>query len=292
MYKGVYTALITPFNGSGEVDKEILGNLVDMQIASGVDGLVPMGTTGESPTLNHSETLKVLEVVVRKAGGRVPVIAGTGCNDTAKAVALTREARSIGVDASLQVSPYYNRPTQEGLYRHFSTIAESVDLPMILYNIPGRSGVLIEISTLMRLAAIETIRGIKDATGNIPMIMEEINVLEGRIDILSGDDNLTFTIMALGGSGVVSVLSNLFPKAVKHLADLVLDGNLAEARSLHYELLPLFRMVFIETNPVPIKAAMAFRGLVEEIYRLPLCAPSEEHRKQIHGIVRNYLHTR
>ncbi|MBN2050507.1 MAG: 4-hydroxy-tetrahydrodipicolinate synthase, partial [Spirochaetales bacterium] len=220
MYRGVYTALVTPFTRKGEVDEKALTNLVENQIASGVDGLVPIGTTGESPTLSHREVIGIVELVLKQTAGRIPVIVGTGSNDTKKAIELTREAESLGAQGSLQVTPYYNKPTQEGLYRHFSSIAEATSLPIILYNIPGRSGVPIALDTLKRLVSQAGIKAVKEASGDISGIMSSIAALGDKLDFLSGDDNLTLPIMALGGTGVISVLSNLFPKEVKKMVDL------------------------------------------------------------------------
>lgn len=288
MYRGVYTALVTPFTRKGEVDEKALTNLVENQIASGVDGLVPIGTTGESPTLSHREVIGIVELVLKQTAGRIPVIVGTGSNDTKKAIELTREAESLGAQGSLQVTPYYNKPTQEGLYRHFSSIAEATSLPIILYNIPGRSGVPIALDTLKRLVSQAGIKAVKEASGDISGIMSSIAALGDKLDFLSGDDNLTLPIMALGGTGVISVLSNLFPKEVKKMVDLASAGNMEEARSMHYRLLPLFRMVFVETNPIPIKAAMAMQGLLEESYRLPLGPPGESARRSIEDTLKAY----
>lgn len=287
MFSGTYTALITPFKGDESVDEDALRKLVDAQIDGGVDGLVPMGTTGESPTVSHEENLRVIEIVVDQAKGRVPVIAGTGSNSTAEAIQMTSRAEELGANASLQVAPYYNKPNQEGFYRHFTAIGDAVDLPMVVYNIPGRTGKNIETDTLMRLAEHPNIVAVKEASGSIPQMMEVAARKPKDFDLLSGDDNLAFPLVALGGGGVVSVASNAAPGLVSKMIKLALDGKLEKARSEHYRLMPLFKMVFFDTNPIPIKYAMSLLGYCEEVYRLPLCELEEQTKEKVKAVLTN-----
>ncbi len=272
--KGLYTAITTPFK-NGKVDYETLARLVEMQIRNGADGIAPVGTTGESPTLSYEEHSKVISEVVRIAAGRCKVMAGSGANSTEEALSLTKQAKADGADFSLQVTPYYNKPSQEGLYRHFSTIADSCDIPIVLYNIPGRSGVAIAAETIARLAKNSNVIGVKEAGGSVDRISEILSLCD--IDILSGDDSLTLPMMAAGAKGVVSVASNIIPKEMKELVDLCDKGDYAAARSLQKKLYRFFKAMTIETNPIPVKAAMSMRGLLELEYRLPLCPPSDEH---------------
>ncbi len=281
MFHGVYTALITPFAEDGTVDEAALRRLVSAQIEAGISGLVPMGTTGESPTVTHQENMRVIEIVIDEAGGRVPVIAGTGSNSTAEAVDMTRQARNLGASASLQVSPYYNKPSQEGLYRHFTTIADEVDLPVVVYNIPGRTGKNIETETLLRMSSHPNIVAVKEASGSIKQMMDVLEVVPESFDVLSGDDNMAFPLTALGGKGVVSVVSNLIPGKMVQLIEQTLSGEISHARKLHFELLPLFRGVFLDTNPIPIKYMMHRAGYCRETYRLPMVPLSEAHKDQI-----------
>ena len=277
-FKGVYTALVTPFVNGG-VDWKALRELVEMQVKGRVAGIVPVGTTGESPTLSCEEHLKVIEAVVEAAAGRCTIIAGTGANSTEEAVHLTREAKAVGADATLQVTPYYNKPTQEGLYRHFSTVADKVGLPVVLYNVPGRSGVPIAETTVARLAKNPVIAAVKEAAGSV----DRVSMIRELCDItvLSGDDSLALPMMAVGASGVISVSSNLIPAEMTELVEAAAAGNFARALELHRKYYCLFRDQFIETNPIPIKAAMAMAGLIREEYRLPLCALSAEHREKL-----------
>lgn len=268
MFEGSMVALVTPLR-DGAVDFAAIERLVDWHVDQGTEALVPVGTTGESPTVNVEEHERIIETVVRRAAGRIPVIAGTGGNATAEAIELTAFARKVGADASLQVCPYYNKPTQEGLYRHFATIAEAVDLPMILYNIPGRTGVLMNPATVARLAGLPQVVGIKEATGS----MDQTSEILSRCDlvVLSGDDSLTLPLMALGARGVISVVANVVPKDVRRLTDAMRAGRLAEAQAAHRKLFPLCRAMFVETNPIPVKTAMAWMGLLEsDAKRLPL----------------------
>jgi 4-hydroxy-tetrahydrodipicolinate synthase len=286
MFQGVYTALITPFAEDGSVDEAALRRLVSAQIEAGISGLVPMGTTGESPTVTHQENMRVIEIVIDEAAGRVPVIAGTGSNSTAEAVDMTRQARDLGASASLQVSPYYNKPSQEGLYRHFTTIADEVDLPVVVYNIPGRTGKNIETETLLRMSSHPNIVAVKEASGSIKQMMDVLEVVPDSFDVLSGDDNMAFPLTALGGKGVVSVASNLIPGRMVQLISQALAGEIAHARKTHFELLPIFRGVFLDTNPIPIKYMMHRAGYCRETYRLPMVPLSDENKAQIDSVMK------
>ncbi|MCG8478077.1 MAG: 4-hydroxy-tetrahydrodipicolinate synthase [Spirochaetales bacterium] len=289
MFQGVYTALITPFRRDETIDEEALRRLVQAQIEAGVAGLVPMGTTGESPTVTHEENLRVVEIVIDEAAGKIPVIAGTGSNSTAEAVDMTRKAKALGASASLQVAPYYNKPSQEGLYRHYMTIAETVDVPMVVYNIPGRTGRNIETATLGRLAEHPNIVAVKEASGSIPQMMEVLTDLPESFDVLSGDDNLAFSLTALGGRGVISVASNLVPAKMVSVVDGVLKGELARARAAHFDLLPLFRAILsVDTNPVPIKYMLHRAGYCEEVYRLPMAPLSDENKAVVDALLSRY----
>ena len=269
MFSGAFTALITPFR-NGEVDVEALEGLVEFQIKGGVSGLVPCGTTAETPALSEKEDRLVIETVVRVAAGRVAVIAGTGSNSTDMAIKYTRMAEEAGADGSLQVTPYYNKPTQEGLYRHFAAIAENTNLPLVLYNIPGRTSVTMSAETTARLAEVPNIVGTKEATHSMDMTSDIRRLCGEEFCILSGDDSLTLPIMALGGNGVISVTSNVAPAAVSGMVGALLGGDFERGRELHYELLPLFRALFVETNPIPVKAAASLLGLCSDEMRLPM----------------------
>ena len=288
MLKGAMTALVTPMQG-GEVDYDRLRANVAFQIENGIDGLVPVGTTGESPTLSHDEHDKVIDAVVEAAGGKVPVIAGTGSNATSEAVRLTKHAKRVGADASLQVNPYYNKPTQEGMYRHFMTVADAADMPMVLYNIPGRCGVALTASTVARLAQHPNIIAVKEATGSLDMASEIAQLCDPeKFTILSGDDTLTLPLISVGGKGVISVLSNLLPARVKALADTALNGEMAEACKLHLDLFPIFKAMFLETNPIPIKTAMRLCGMDSGELRLPMCEMSEDNGAALEAILRQH----
>jgi 4-hydroxy-tetrahydrodipicolinate synthase len=286
MFEGVYTALITPFTEEGSVDTDALRELVANQIDAGVAGLVPMGTTGESPTVTHAENIEVVRLVVDEAGGRVPVIAGTGSNSTQEAIDMTKLAKDIGADASLQVTPYYNKPSQEGLYRHFTAIADAADLPIVVYNIQGRTGRNVENETMLRLAEHPRIVAVKEASGDLNQIMDLVAAKPDDFVVLSGDDNLALPITLLGGRGVVSVASNLIPERMAEMIRLARDGNVKKSVALHYELLPLFRALFFDTNPIPVKYAMSLLGRATETYRLPLCAPSDSVKERIRGVLK------
>jgi len=286
MYEGVFTALVTPFTQEGKVDEQALRRLIDFQIEEGIDGLVPVGTTGESPTLGAEETEAVIRITVEQARGRVPVIAGAGSNSTDKAIHLAAAAKKLGADATLQVAPYYNKPTAEGFLRHFTAIADAVDLPMMIYNIPGRTGKNIDNSTMLKLAGHRRIVAVKEASGDISQMMNLIAQKPASFAVLSGDDNLAFPLIALGGKGVISVASNLAPGRMKEFVSAALKGQWDKARELHYRLLPLFKAIFLETNPIPIKAALAMKGMMQEVYRLPMCRMGEENRKALAGALR------
>lgn len=284
-FRGCFVALVTPFRSDGRVDYERLDALVDFQLGAGTDGIVPCGTTGESATLHPEEQREIIRRVVERVQGRVPVIAGAGTNSTEEAIALARAAEQAGADAILSVTPYYNRPTQEGVYRHFRAIAESVRLPVILYTVPSRTGCHLEVGTILRLAEIPNIIGIKEASGNLEQIMELLRVRPQGFLVLSGDDAWTLPILALGGDGVISVVANEAPAEMRALVAAALAGDFARARALHYRLLPLMRGNFLETNPIPVKAALAMMGLIEENYRLPLVPPRAETRERLRAIL-------
>ena len=279
MYKGVYTALITPFNKDGSVDTGALKDLVEFQIAEGISGLVPVGTTGESPTVSHEENVKVVQIVVEQAKKRVPIIAGTGSNCTEEAINMTKRAKDIGADATLQVAPYYNKPSSEGFYRHFTAIADTAGLPVIVYNIPSRTGKNIDNDTMLRLAAHPKIVAVKEASGDLAQVMDLIRRKPKDFDVLSGDDNLGLPLIALGGNGIISVASNAIPKQMESLVKLCLENRYDEARELHYKLLPFFKALFVETNPIPVKYAMSLLGKCIEVYRLPMC-PMDDAKKE------------
>ena len=289
MFSGAFTALITPFK-NGEVDVEALEGLVEFQIRQGIDGLVPCGTTGETPALSESEDRLVVETVVRVAEGRVPVVAGTGSNSTDMAIKYTKMAEKAGADGSLQVAPYYNKPTQEGLFRHFAAIAENTSLPLILYNIPGRTSVTISPETMARLAEIPNIVGVKDSTLSMNMISDVKHLCGEDFDVLSGDDPMTLPLMSLGGTGVISVASNVAPAAVSEMVGALNSGDFERGRELHYELLPLFRALFVETNPIPVKAAASLLGLCSDEMRLPLVPMSGENLRRLQKVVEGTPH--
>jgi len=277
-FRGVYTALVTPFS-KGAVDYVRLEKLVESQIAGGVDGIIPVGTTGESPTLSVEEHLKVIEVVIKKAAKRCVIVAGTGANSTSEAIELTMAAKALGADATLQVTPYYNKPTQEGIYRHFSAVADTAGLPVFLYNVPGRSGVAIAPETVARLSKNANIVALKEAGGSVDRVSQVRDACD--ITIFSGDDSLTLPMMSVGAVGIVSVASNIIPKELKQMVDAAAAGKLEQARQLHQKYYPLFRDLFIEANPIPVKTAMAMMGLLEEEFRLPLCPISDANRVKL-----------
>ncbi len=275
MLSGTYTAIVTPFQPGGAVDFEAFRMLLERQLEGNVDGIVPAGTTGESPTLDYEEHIKVIETTVEKCKGRAKVIAGTGSNSTREAVSLTEHAKKAGVDATLQVTPYYNKPSQEGLYRHFSEVAD-VGLPVVLYNVPGRTGREIAIDTIARLAEHPNIVAVKEAGGSVDRVSATVNTCD--LDVLSGDDSLTLPMMAVGGKGVISVASNICPGAMSEMTHAALEGKWDKARELHAKYYTLFCQMFLESNPIPVKAALALKGLIEEAYRLPLCEMADDKK--------------
>lgn len=286
MFTGAMVALVTPFQ-DGQVDFETLDELVEFQLDHSIDGIVPVGTTGESPTLSHEEHKQVIERVISSSGGQVPVIAGAGSNSTAEAIELTAYAKKMGADATLQVTPYYNKPTQEGFYQHFKAIAEEVDLPVILYNIPGRCGAGMTPETIARLAEVENIVAIKEATGSLDQASEIATRCD--ITIISGDDSLTLPLASVGGKGVISVVANIVPADVKAMTDLILEGDLVSARQWHNKLFALCKsMLTLATNPIPIKAAMAMLKMTPEELRLPMTPLEESKRAVLEETLRDY----
>ncbi len=283
--KGLFTAIVTPFDRKGNLDEEGMKRNIDFQIENGVNGIVPVGTTGESATLSEEEHKRIVEISIGHVNGRCLVIAGTGSNNTAEAIEYTKHARDSGADAALLITPYYNKPTQEGIYQHYKKIAETVDIPMILYTVPGRTMVNIEPQTMERLSKIQNIMGIKDASGSLDQVTREIQLCGNNFTVLSGDDSLNFPIISLGGKGAISVVSNITPKLLRESVWAALDGNLKKARELHYKLYPLFKVMFIETNPAPLKAAMEMMGLAAGEPRLPLVPVSNESREKIRKVL-------
>ena len=285
MFTGTGTALVTPFCRDGSLDEPTLRALVKRQIDAGINFLVPCGTTGESPTLTHQEHLRVVEIAVELAKGKVPVLAGAGGYNTAEVITLARELADLGANGILSVTPYYNKPTQEGLYQHFKAIAEAVSLPIILYSVQGRTGVNIEPATVGRLSQIANIIGIKEASGNISQMSTILNAVPEDFLVLSGDDAITLPLIALGGRGVISVASNEIPAQMTSLTQHALAGDFAGAREIHRRFLPLMEINFVESNPIPVKAALAQMGLLEPVWRLPLVAPKPENRARIRAVL-------
>jgi 4-hydroxy-tetrahydrodipicolinate synthase len=286
MFEGCGTALVTPFKSDFSLDESALRHLVRRQIEAGVHFLVPCGTTGESPTLSHAEKVRVVEIVLEEANGIVPVLAGAGGYNTGAVIGLAREYEAMGVDGILSVAPYYSKPTQEGLYRHYKAIAEGTRKPMVIYNVPGRTGVNIEPATLARLAAIDTIVGVKEASGNIAQMAAICARVPESFSVLSGDDSITLPLAALGGRGVISVASNEIPKEMAALCAHLLEGEFAEARIIHSKWLELMEVNFVESNPIPVKAAMARMGLLEAVWRLPMCEPQAASMAKINEVLK------
>lgn len=286
MFTGAFVALVTPFQ-DGEIDFSTLDELIDFQLENGIDGIVPVGTTGESPTLSHEEHKKVIERVVKAVAGKVPVIAGAGSNSTAEAIELAAFSKKVGADATLQVDPYYNKPAQEGFYQHFKAVAEEVDLPMVLYDIPGRCGAGMTPDTVVRLAEVENIVGIKDATGK----MDHVSEIATRCDltILSGDDSMTLPIASVGGKGVISVVANIVPADVKAMTDAILEADFGQALKWHKKLFGLCRnMLTLATNPIPIKAAVAMLNMASDEMRLPMTPLDESNKALLRRTLREY----
>ncbi|MGE0449334.1 MAG: 4-hydroxy-tetrahydrodipicolinate synthase [Vicinamibacterales bacterium] len=287
-FTGVGTALVTPFTASGDLDEAAVRRLGRRQIDAGIHFLVPCGTTGESPTLSDRERLRIVEILVDEASGAVPVLAGAGGYDTREVVHLAAAMKQAGAAGLLSVTPYYNKPTQEGLFLHYRSIAESTDLPIVVYNVPGRTGVNVEPSTLARLAAIPNIVGVKEASGNITQMCEVCRVVPPEFVVLSGDDAITLPLMAIGGHGVISVASNEIPAEMVVMVEAAAAGDFAAARAVHARILPLMQVNFVEANPIPVKAAMSAMGLLEEIYRLPMCPPKPESKEKIVRVLRDF----
>ncbi|MGH9397531.1 MAG: 4-hydroxy-tetrahydrodipicolinate synthase [Terriglobia bacterium] len=283
--RGCGTALVTPFTRDGTIDVDALRRLVQFQLREGIGFLVPCGTTGETPTLEKEEYLGVIRVVVEEAGGKVPIVAGVGGNNTRHVCDMAKTVSPLGVQAILSVAPYYNKPTQEGLFQHFKAIAESSDLPVILYNVPGRTSSNIEPATVEKLSQVPNIIGIKEASGSIVQQMEVLRLVDAGFAVLSGDDAFTFPLMTLGGAGIISVVSNQIPGPMSRLARLLLEGNYNEARKLNAQLLPLMQANFIETNPIPVKAGLAMMGMMEEVYRLPMIPMKPENRAKLEKVM-------
>ncbi len=287
MFKGAITALVTPFK-NGQVDEKALRDLIEFQIAGGIDGLVPCGTTGESPTLSHDEHDRVIEITIDAAKKRVPVIAGTGSNSTSEALRLTKHAYEAGADGALIACPYYNKPTQEGLYQHYELIARTVPIPIIPYNIPGRTGINMSPELVARLSKISNIVGIKEASGSLKQMNDILDLCGPEFDVLSGDDGFTLPLMAIGGKGIISVASNIVPADMAALVDVMEAGHMAQARALHQKMSPLFDVLFIEVNPTPVKAALALMGKIEYEYRLPLCKMAQANYEKLKKVMENY----
>ncbi len=286
MFTGTYTAIVTPFK-DGQIDEAAYERLIKGQIKGGVDGIVPVGTTGESPTVDFDEHVQLIKLAVKFAAGRIKVLAGTGGNSTSEAVYLTQHAEEAGADGSLQVAPYYNKPTQEGLFQHFREVARKTRLPLVLYSIPGRCGVEIGVETVKRLAReCNNIVGIKEAGGNADRVSQLRAALGPKFEIMSGDDSLTLPFMAVGAQGVISVASNIIPRQVAHMVKAFAGGDVRAAQKLHQKYYPVFKDLFIETNPVPVKAALAMLGQIEESYRLPLVPMNPKNRETLRATLK------
>ena len=287
-FQGSFVAMVTPFR-NGKVDEAKLRELVEFHVTNGTDGLIPCGTTGESPSLSHDEHRRVVELVIEASRGRIRVVAGTGSNSTAEAIDMTKHAERAGATGALVVNPYYNKPTQEGLYRHFRAVAESVAIPILLYNIQSRTAINVETDTVARLVRdAKNIVGVKEASGSLDQMSQVIAACGPDFSVLSGDDNITLPLLAIGGSGVVSVIANIVPRETAELVHAALDGDWKRARDLHYRLFPLARAAFLETNPIPIKEAMAMAGMIEPEFRLPMCRMSDANREKLRAILKPY----
>jgi 4-hydroxy-tetrahydrodipicolinate synthase len=287
MFRGSIVAIVTPFK-DGKVDEKALSELIEWHISEGTNAIVPCGTTGESATLEYEEHYRVIEITINVANKRVPVIAGTGANSTDETIMMTKKAKELGADGALLVAPYYNKPTQEGLYRHYKTVAEAVDLPLVLYNVPGRTAVNISPETVARLAEIDNIVAIKEASANMRQVSDIIRLCGDSITVLSGDDFTTLPLMMLGGKGVISVVANIVPSKVAQLCKACEEGRLEEARRLHYHLEPLNGAMFLETNPIPVKTALSMMGRIQEEFRLPLCEMAESNKAKLQKILQDY----
>jgi 4-hydroxy-tetrahydrodipicolinate synthase len=286
MFTGSLVAIVTPFR-KGKVDERALADLIEWQIAHGTNGIVPCGTTGESATLSHDEHNRVIELTVEVVRRRVPVVAGTGSNSTDEAIALTKHAKQAGADAALLITPYYNKPTQEGLYRHYRAVAEAVDLPLVLYNIPGRTGVNMLPSTIARLTALPTIVGVKEGSGSVQQASDIVQMCGDRLTVLAGDDALTLPMMAVGGKGVITVTANIVPAEMARLVEAFAEGKIEEARRIHFKLSPLFAALFFETNPIPVKEALSLMGKIDPELRLPLCSMAQDTREKLVQVLKD-----
>ncbi|MBH0208419.1 MAG: 4-hydroxy-tetrahydrodipicolinate synthase [Nitrospira sp. HN-bin3] len=286
MFTGSLVAIVTPFR-KGKVDERALADLIEWQIANGTNGIVPCGTTGESATLSHDEHNRVIELTVEVVRRRVPVVAGTGSNSTDEAIALTKHAKQAGADAALLITPYYNKPTQEGLYRHYRAVAEAVDLPLVLYNIPGRTGVNMLPATIARLTTLPTIVGVKEGSGSVQQASDLVLMCGDRITVLAGDDALTLPMMAVGGKGVITVTANIVPADMAALVKAFSAGRIEEARRIHFKLSPLFAALFFETNPIPVKEALGLMGKIDPELRLPLCPMAQETREKLVQVLKD-----
>ena len=287
MFSGSIVAIVTPFR-KGRVDERALGDLIEFQLANGTDGIVPCGTTGESATLSHEEHERVVAFTIEAVKRRVPVIAGAGSNSTDEAIALTRHAKKAGADGALLITPYYNKPMQEGLFRHYKAVAEAVDIPLVLYNIPSRTSVNLLPSTVGRLAAVRNIVAIKEGSGSLQQVSEILQACGDRFTVLSGDDPLTIPMMAVGAKGVITVTANIAPADMAAMVDAFAAGQLDQARRLHDKLFPLFTALFYETNPIPVKAALAMMGKIDGELRLPLCPMASESREKLARVMKEY----
>jgi len=284
MLKGSIVAIVTPFK-KGKVDEKAFGDLIEWHIAQGTNAIVPCGTTGEASTLDYKEHYRVIDIAVKIVNGRVPVVAGTGANSTDETIEITEHAKKSGADAALLVTPYYNKPTQEGLYRHYKMVAEQVDIPIVLYNVPGRTAVNMLPPTVARLAEIENIIAIKEATGDMKQVSEVIRLCGDRMIVISGDDFTTLPLLALGGKGVISVSANVMPKEVSQMCSFWMKGQHDKARALHYKLEPLNASMFIETNPIPVKTALAMMGKIREEFRMPLCEMAPANKEKLKKVL-------
>lgn len=288
MFKGALVAIVTPF-ANGTVDEESLRSLIEFQIENGTSGIVPCGTTGESPTLSHDEHKRVIEITVEQVKKRVPVVAGAGSNNTAEAIDLTKHAKAVGADAALHITPYYNKPTQEGLYRHYEAIAKEAKFPLVVYNIAGRTGVNIEPVTMARIAELPEIVAVKEASGNLGQMAEILQLCGDKLALMSGDDNLILPVMAIGGTGVISVISNIAPKQTADLVATWEAGEVKKAQELYLKLLPLCKAMFLETNPIPVKTAAALMGLIKEsTMRLPMCEMAEANLAKLKAVMTDF----
>lgn len=286
MFTGSLVAIVTPFR-QGKVDERALAELIEWQIANGTNGIVPCGTTGESATLSHREHDRVIELTVEVVHRRVPVIAGTGSNSTEEAITLTKHAKQAGADGALLITPYYNKPTQEGLYRHYKAVAEAVDLPLVLYNIPGRTGVNMLPSTIARLSAIKTFVGVKEGSGSVQQASDIVQMCGDRLTVLAGDDSLTLPMMAVGGKGVITVTANIMPTEMAGLVNAFAEGRIDEARRIHFRLSPLFAALFYETNPIPVKEALGLMRKIDPELRLPLCPMAQDAREKLIRVLKD-----